>query len=99
MGNVFSTGASIKDESLQPEGLLESSRGSERSEDPGVERLIISTPGGVTGQRILPLRAPLRGASFCSYVFRWSTLRSDHRLLSGSPSGCNLVRHLRPAVV
>ena len=58
MGNVFSTGASIKDESLQPEGLLESSRGSERSEDLRSRTIDHQHPGGVTGQRILPLRAP-----------------------------------------
>ncbi|MCA1837398.1 MAG: hypothetical protein LC674_01015 [Actinobacteria bacterium] len=34
--------------------------------------------------------APLRGAYFSKIAIRWSTLRFDHRLLSGKPCGLEM---------
>src|SRR5436190_10223349 len=72
---------------MQPEGLRESSRWSENHQ-----------------YRVVPTRT-LKGcqtspqescthAGCCSYfnAFRWSSLRSDHRLLSRSPSGCGAAK-------
>src|SRR5258708_40121663 len=89
MGNVFdSTSANILDESLQPAGLRESSRRSERSGDLRYGAVDRRTPEGTESMTCLFL-APLRGARRCPYVFRWSSLFSDLRLLSRSASSCN----------
>jgi hypothetical protein len=42
--------------------------------------------------------APLRGAIQLASHSRWSALRSDHRLLSGTPAGCDWVIARVPVV-
>jgi hypothetical protein len=69
---------------FQPEGLSDSSRWSEHSADHGRSAHVVRTPEGCH-----PVSdPPVSGVDLFSIVVRWSTLRSDHRLLSDSPSGC-----------
>jgi hypothetical protein len=47
------------------------------------QRVVLLHPEGVATFFL----APFQGAEILSLGFRWSALRSDHRLLSDSPSG------------
>src|SRR5688500_12572161 len=67
---------------LQPEGLADSRRWSERSADHRRAASSSSTPEGCQS-----LLATLQVAEFFALVYRWSALRSDPRLLSNSPPG------------
>jgi len=71
---------------MQPEGLRESSRWSECSEDHRYRVVPMRTLKGCQTS----LRGSRTPPGCCCYfhAFRWSTLRYDHRLLSVSPSGC-----------
>src|SRR2546427_12773467 len=68
---------------FQPEGLSDSSRWSKRSADHRTTNETIFHPEKAWQKTVEPLQGS--GELFAS--FRWSALRSDHRLLSDSPSG------------
>jgi hypothetical protein len=67
----------------QPEGLSDSSRWSKHSGDHRITKAKEQHPGGVLEKKL----APRRGAIQKRTAFRWSSLRSDHRLLSFNPPG------------
>jgi len=73
---------------MQTEGLRESSRWSERSEDHRYRVIPTRTLKGC--QISLRESCTLSGCCSCFHDFRWSSLRSDHRLLSRSPFGLHV---------